>query len=119
MNAWEVKRRAQLPEWRQRVEECRSSGLSVREWCAGQQISPKTYYRWEREILDLAGKQLARREALPPEATVPAFAELPVVAQRRSGAAATIHADSVTVDIHAGASAEIIAAICKSLSHVE
>lgn len=119
MNAWEAKRRAQLPTWRQRVVECRSSGLSVREWCAGQQISTKTYYRWEREILDLAGKQLAYREALPPEPTVPAFAELPVVAQRTSGAAATIHAGAVTVDIHAGASAEMISAICSALSHVE
>ena len=119
MNAWEAKRRAQLPEWRQRVLECRSSGLSVREWCAEQQISTKTYYRWEREILDLAGKQLARREALPPESAVPAFAELPVPPQKASGTAATIHAGTVTVDIHTGASAEVIAASCKSLSHVE
>ena len=119
MKAWEAKRRVQLPDWRQRVQECRSSGLSVRDWCAGQQISTKTYYRWEREILDLAGKQLACCEVLPPEPAVPAFAEVPVVPQRTSGAAATIHMGTVTVEIHTGASAEVISAICSALSHVE
>ena len=51
MNAQELKHQARLNEWKTRVEMCRSSGQTVREWCAGNGICIQTYYRWEREVL--------------------------------------------------------------------
>ena len=120
MNAWEAKRSVKLAEWRRRVVECRSSGSSVQEWCAGQQISTKTYYRWEREILDLAGKQLASQEGLPQGARAPVFAELPAATQKPyTPVEATIHMGGVTVEIHAGASEEVVSTICKSLNYAQ
>ena len=44
MNAQELKHRARLEEWKERVAACRSSGMSVRGWCQEQGIAYKTYY---------------------------------------------------------------------------
>ena len=52
-----LKQAAKLQEWSVRVAECRSSGISVRAWCQGQGIVPKTYYNWERQILKAAASQ--------------------------------------------------------------
>ena len=36
--------------WAERIAECRSSGMSVRAWCRGNEISEKTYYYWQRRL---------------------------------------------------------------------
>ena len=36
--------------WAERITECRGSGLSVREWCRGNEISEKTYYYWQKKL---------------------------------------------------------------------
>ena len=36
-----------LAEWAQRVQSCRESGLSVRQWCDENGLSAKTYYYWQ------------------------------------------------------------------------
>lgn len=51
MSVQELKHAAKLQEWSTRVAECRSSGISVKAWCAEQRIALKTYYNWEKEIL--------------------------------------------------------------------
>jgi len=63
MGAWEMKHQAALGGWAERVRECRSSGVSVKEWCKEQGIDRRTYYRWEREVLKAAGesRDLARQ----------------------------------------------------------
>jgi hypothetical protein len=40
-----------MPIWKQRIIECRSSGMSVKEWCKERGLDFTTYYRWERKIL--------------------------------------------------------------------
>ena len=53
MGACELKRQAKLEHWRTQIIDCRSSGMSVKRWCAEHNMSTKTYYRWEKEILSL------------------------------------------------------------------
>ena len=43
-------------KWSLRVEECRQSGLSVRQWCDEQGINPK-YCRRQRKLFLLAQEQ--------------------------------------------------------------
>ena len=71
MTSAELKHRAKLQEWAARIQDCRSSGLSVRAWCRQEEINASTYYRWERELLTAADQA--------PCSGVPAvtFAELP------------------------------------------
>ena len=71
MTSAELKHRAKLQEWAARIQDCRSSGLSVRAWCRQEEINAATYYRWERELLTGV-----RRNGAPPSTAV-TFAELP------------------------------------------
>ena len=50
MGVSELKHQAKVEEWKQRIMDCRSSGLTVKQWCAAYGGNPSTYYRWEREL---------------------------------------------------------------------
>ena len=50
MKVNDAKHQARLAEWKMLIAECRSSGLSVKQWCAANGRDKSTYYRWEREI---------------------------------------------------------------------
>lgn len=39
-----------LALWAERVSACRSSDLSVRDWCKENDICEQTYYRWQRKL---------------------------------------------------------------------
>ena len=51
MTSTELKHQAQIAKWTELIEECRSNGLPVKTWCQQAQITPSTYYRWERNVL--------------------------------------------------------------------
>ena len=98
-----MKHGAKLQEWSARIQDCRSSGLSVRAWCRQEEINAATYYRWERELLTAADQA--------PCSAVPAvtFAELPApkrvscnVAER----SATLHIGNASLDIYPGCDTE-------------
>ena len=40
-----------LRDWREKIAECRTSGKSVRGWCAERGIGEKRYYYWEKRVL--------------------------------------------------------------------
>ncbi|WP_436233141.1 IS66 family insertion sequence element accessory protein TnpA [Flintibacter faecis] len=50
MTSTEVKHQARQQKWVAAIQDCRSSGLPVRQWCKQREITPSTYYRWEREV---------------------------------------------------------------------
>lgn len=62
MTSNELKHKAKLQEWSLAVQECRSSGKPVKQWCIENKIKVTTYYRWEREILGTAGKSRNKPE---------------------------------------------------------
>lgn len=85
MNANQMKHAARLEDWKERIMECRASGLPVRTWCAQNSCSPSTYYRWERELFgqirkpaDEAEDLVVRSEAMP-VAAKQELVEVPVV----------------------------------------
>ena len=103
MTSAELKHRAKLQEWAARMQDCRSSGLSVRAWCRQEEINAATYYRWERELLALAETE--------PCSSVSAvrFAELPAPKQVSCNVAecsATLHIGNASLDIYPGCDAE-------------
>lgn len=103
MTSAELKHRAELQEWAAQIQECRSSGLSVSEWCRQRGVTTTTYYRWECELLTGA-----RKSGAPPSTTV-AFAELPAPKQESrnvSERCATLHIGNASLDIYSGCDAE-------------
>ena len=98
MTSAELKHRAKLQEWAARIQDCRSSGLSVRA-----EINASTYYRWERELLTAADQA--------PCSAVPAvtFAEMPEpkkMSRNVSERCATLRIGSASLDIYPGCDAE-------------
>ena len=103
MTSAELKHRAELQEWAAQIQECRSSGLSVSEWCQQRGVTTTTYYRWERELLTGV-----RRNGTPPSTTV-TFAELPApnqVSRNVAERCATLHIGSASLDIYSGCDTE-------------
>ena len=59
MGVQAIKHAVMLQEWSTKIAECRSSGMSVKAWCAEQGISIKTYYYWEKRFVIEATQQLS------------------------------------------------------------
>ena len=113
----ELKHAARLQEWSARVAECRSSGISVKAWCAEQGIALKTYYNWEKQIVKAATQQYA----------LPAPAQTGVLMQVNpdtmpSGEMGTnesgiiIRHGESTVTLPAGSNVEAVADLVKALN---
>ena len=45
-----VKKNIRLQEWSRQIEEQKSSGLNVQDWCTQNGVNPKTYYYHLRKI---------------------------------------------------------------------
>ena len=50
----EIRKQVRLSQWNEMVREREESGLSIREFCAGKSISPKTYYYRLRKLREAA-----------------------------------------------------------------
>ena len=59
MGVQAMKHAALLQEWSSKIAECRSSGMSVKAWCAEQEIPIKKYYHWEKRFVTEATQQLS------------------------------------------------------------
>ena len=92
-------------EWAARITECRSSGLTVRQWCSAHKISPQTYYRWQRRIFDMIKAQQE-----------PQFADItPEQLSPIGGVAVTVRMDWAELDIHSGADAATVETVLRFL----
>lgn len=54
-----------LAMWRQRVIECRSSGLTVKQWCENNNVHYKLYCYWQRQVWDAEVKTMVQKEQQP------------------------------------------------------
>lgn len=81
MHATQMKHAANLKVWKERIMDCRASGLPVTEWCSRNAWSTSTYYRWEREAFGSLEKEPGN-PGDPCTAVVPksrqALVELPI-----------------------------------------
>ena len=96
MTSNELKHQAKMQEWGLAIQDCRSSGLSVREWCRQRGVTSTTYYRWEREVLSgIRRKDAAGRSGAT-------FVELPALQPLRnvSERTATLNIGSGSIDLY-------------------
>ena len=124
MTAREARHNAALARWKEAVIACRSSGLSVRDWCEQEGVGARTYYRHEREILDLINVEQRGLAASFQTTSNPVFAELPApknesICRSAVQAAATVHIGSVMIDVYDGATEETLRILLRVLNHVE
>ena len=122
MNANEAKHEVRVDAWRERVRECRSSGLSVKVWCTEHGINTATYYRWEREVLGNVRRAMKQTWEQENGESRSMFLELPPAVTKSSTMAATgrvvaeIVKDRGVIRIYEGADAKVIRALWEAAS---
>ena len=111
MTSNELKHQARTQEWGVAIQECRSSGLSVREWCRQRGVTTTTYYRWEREVLS----GIRRKEPAAHPAT--AFVELPAPQPLRnvSERTVTLNLGKGSIDLYQEMSPEMLRTLVEIL----
>lgn len=106
MNLQRANQHHRLVEWSQRVESCRSSGLTVGQWCQENRIAVSTYFSWQKKVF----------QALK-EAQEVTFAEVPVMESPQSSeqqAAAVMEVGGVRIQVYEGADTSTLQAILQA-----
>ena len=94
-----------LALWAGRISECRSSGQSVKVWCAENGINEQTYYKWQRRLFEMAQAQQEVQ-----------FAEVtPVRPVTCGNVAVTVRIAGAEADIHSGADAATVETVLRIL----
>ena len=103
-----VKENRNLAEWTRQVEECRNSGLSVREWCEQKGIAQSTYTYRQNKVWKALNQQRSNT-----------FIEMPLEESSdiatENHIAATVHVGSVRAEIHNGADEATLTALLRAL----
>ena len=87
----------QVALWSERVKACRTSGLTVSQWCTAEKIPMSSYYAWQRTLF----QTITQAESV-------CFAEVPIALPRSEKIMATIRVNDLQVELHASVSAEFI-----------
>ena len=131
VNANQMKHAASLEEWKQRIMECRASGLPVKTWCEQNEYNTSTYYRWERELFGRIKKPSAGTDLVVQSEVLPATAqqelvEVPVlegIAPANSGSAfrpvAIVRVGSVELSLTNGVTAKLMKQLRELLPYAE
>jgi hypothetical protein len=127
MDVRAIKHAAKLSEWQERIQACRTSGIPVKTWCEKNNISIKSYYRWERLYMAEASNR-AGNEALLPESAGQLVRidpdQLPdkegtiapvTAAEVRTNNRITLRYGSMSLEMPAGIGITEIAALMKAL----
>ncbi len=113
-----AKHQADLHLRRQSVQECRNSGLTVKQWCAEHQIHPTTYYRWQKEVWDYETQALIPEQQLSPIAPI-RFAEISVPSiagiQSNSDADIILKKNDYAVEIRNSANSALLDQVLKAV----
>ena len=119
-------KQVKLQYWLDVIRQCRASGLTNQAWCEQHNISLKSYYYWIAKIRKLALEDLPRKSygvhppadqttLLPDPASEFAEISLPIKHAGRSDPAAVLHIGTVTVEVFADTSCELLTAILKAV----
>ena len=70
----QAKHEAKPAERRERVRECRNSGMKITGWCKENGINEKTYWRWQQPVWESECKAIE-----PSKSAEIQFAEIPQI----------------------------------------
>ncbi len=106
MNLQRANHHHRLVEWSRRVESCRSSGLTVGQWCQENGIAISTYFTWQKKVFQTLK-----------EAQEVTFAEVPVMEGLPSSeqqVAAVMEVSGVRIQVYEGADTATLQAILQA-----
>ncbi|MHC1748073.1 MAG: hypothetical protein AB9856_20090 [Cellulosilyticaceae bacterium] len=123
MTTREATKTYRINQWTQIICECRSSGQTVKVWCAEHNIEPKKYYYWLSQV------RKAATQALPSvtndSSIIPIHlpkSELALPAPSQTGGSndvvATISVGNAIIQLSNQASSDFILNVMKAMQHV-
>jgi hypothetical protein len=108
-----------LAHWADQIRECHNSGMTVRAWCAANNIGEKKYFYWQRRV----------RKAVVPGLPLPVsigcqnvpFVEIPLPTAAGSFGSADIvlRTCNCVFEIRNTASTALLELLLKAVSHAE
>lgn len=112
-----VTHQIRLANWLPIIQECRSSGMTVKAWCSQNNINEKQFYYWQRRIRKEAANELQLTVAknsgpfveLAPPAEVPADTAADII----------LHVGNFQLDIRNSASPALLEHLLRVVSHAE
>lgn len=90
--------------WAERISACRSSELTVVQWCKENGICVQTYYRWQKKLFVMAQAQQKSR-----------FAEITPSVRNDNRIAVTVRISGAEADICNGADAATVETVLRIL----
>ncbi len=107
-----VKNQFRLEQWKQRIAECQSSGMTIRTWCKQNQVSEPTYYKYLKRIRQELCDTIPVKETKAPVSFQKLEVQSPV---QNTQAAVIIHLPSASLEVQNGASKETVEAVLLAL----
>ena len=107
-----VKKNVRLQEWERQIEEQKSSGLSVQEWCQQHSIKPKTYYYHLRKVRE---EFLRSGKAENTQAQIEAERSVVPILTTSSYRNITIEKNGLRITLPENISAEVLIAVVDKL----
>ena len=108
---------AKRREWEQRFRRFESAGQSVSEFCLGEEVSPKSFYRWRQKLGGVPPRKAGRRVGRGTKMTAPAqFQPVVVAAREQDIVGARIRLPN-GVEIELGSDARVIEKLFAQLLH--
>ncbi len=112
MDVQKLTHEVRLQQWSAIVNECRSSGSSIKSWCEENGINIKTYYYWQKKVCQATCRELSMGQQqnleTVPTSTPSVFAELSTPRNKLGHVAITIHHHNTEVHIYSGADAALV-----------
>lgn len=113
MELQKTKHQLRLEEWKDRVQACRNSGMTIKNWCAEHGIREQTYYRWQKLVWE-AGTQSITLACAPAQSVTFAEYQSPV-SKTDTPSGLVVHLACGRVEIPNGADRETIAFTLEAL----
>lgn len=104
-----VAHNTKLQIWAEHVQECRNSGLPVKDWCKEYGIKLSTFYAWQKKVFCSVSTETQASTSV----TAPVFAE--IVKTASANVAATLNVGRLSIDLYDNASSKFIESILRGL----
>jgi hypothetical protein len=115
----QVKNRFRMEHWIQIIKDCQPSDLTVKEWCAQNEIKQQSYYYWLKKIRKAACEQLPAIQTEAELSKPVEFAKLQVnPSNHYQQSAVMIHLPNASVEVAEGTSKETIEAVLIALKNI-
>ena len=118
MDTRKVASELRLNQWATAMRERKESGLNIRQWCATNAVSEKTFYYWQRKLRESVCRELVavQDSGQSNELAPPGWASCEVRTQTSTASGITIEIGKVQITATQSTDIELLGKICRVLS---